>query len=141
MGVTLAGYTTTGWTLSNDQAAVNGREVDGREFPGGGQVVAASAFVFNGAFGSTTSATVTGKETRPLVAITSSGTGQATSAQMTYTFPRAWNVAPKVFIRVTTGTDLGFIVVSVTTTAFVMGVALVPVASTVYTVELALLYI
>lgn len=139
MGVTLKSHTATGYTLTNDQAALDGRECDTRERPGGGSVVTAGAFAFNGTFGSTTTATVTGKETRLTIAITSSGTGQSTAAQMTYTFLRVWPVAPFMYLRVTTGTDLGFTVVSTTTTAAVMGVAVLPVAATVYTIEIILL--
>jgi hypothetical protein len=127
-------------TLTNDQGVLNGKMIDDQEGPGGGHALVVGAAVIDAAWGSTATRTVTGKGRRGKVSVASAGTGQADTATITLTFPGgAHAVAPAAFVRQTSGTNLGFQVVSVSTTVLVIGVTVLPVAANTYVVEFVLL--
>jgi hypothetical protein len=140
VATTVRSETVRSGTITSDQAVLDGRLLDGQEDPGGGPALVAAAVVANAAWGSTATKVVSGTGRRGKVAVSSAGTGQADSATLTITFPGgAYAVAPVAFVRHSAGTNLGFYVVSVSTTVLVIGVTVLPVTANTYTVEFVLL--
>jgi hypothetical protein len=133
MGVTTVatGYE-RGFTIPNDAGEFRGKQADNRGYPGGGQVTVASNTVQGVGWGATKSFTVAGVETRPTFTIVSAGgTYAQATATMTHTFPGgAYSKIPNVFARVVSGSDLGIIISSVTTTGYILTAAVVPAGAT-----------